>query len=136
MKITRDVISDVWPVYAANEASADTRALVDDFLANDPEFARTLRTAVELPAVTVSPSDEQERKAFTRTRDLVRGGRGLRGLRLIALVFTVFAFKRLLTDVAWVHPPTLFIADATAAVVSWTVYALLLRWYRQRALRA
>jgi hypothetical protein len=135
MKITRNVISDLWPVYAANEASADTRALVDDFLSSDPEFARTLRAEVDLPAVAVTPSEEQERKAFTRTRDLVRGGRGLRGLRLAALVLTVFAFKRVIDDTAWVRPPTVFIVNATLATLLWTAYALLLRWYRERALR-
>jgi hypothetical protein len=135
MNITRDVISDLWPVYAAKEASRDTQALVDEFLSNDPEFARTLRTDIELPPVTVSPGEEQERKAFTRTRDLVRGGRGLRGLRLAALVLTLFALKRIFTDTAWVQPPTVFIVDATLAVVCWTAYSLLLQWYRRRALR-
>jgi len=134
MKITRDVINDVWPVYAANEASADTRALVDEFLAGDPEFARTLRTEVGLPALAVSPAHEQERKALARTRDLLRGGRWLRGLRLVALALTVFALKHLVTDMTWVRPPRLFIADATAAVVAWCAYAALLHWYRRRAL--
>jgi anti-sigma factor RsiW len=40
MKITRDVIYDLLPAYFAGEASADTRALTDEFLATDPEFAR------------------------------------------------------------------------------------------------
>lgn len=43
MKITRDVILDLWPVYEAGEASADTRALVEAFLEEDPEFARLVR---------------------------------------------------------------------------------------------
>ena len=33
MKITRDVIYDLLPGYFAGEVSADTRALVDEFLA-------------------------------------------------------------------------------------------------------
>jgi hypothetical protein len=45
MTVTRDVILDVWPLYEAGEVSADTRALVDGFLAGDPEFARLLRRA-------------------------------------------------------------------------------------------
>jgi ferric-dicitrate binding protein FerR (iron transport regulator) len=40
MKITRDVIYDLLPAYFAGEVSADTRALIDEFLATDPEFAR------------------------------------------------------------------------------------------------
>ena len=40
MKITRDVVYDLLPAYFAGEVSADTRALIDEFLASDPEFAR------------------------------------------------------------------------------------------------
>ena len=43
MHVTRDVVSDLWPLYASGEASADTRALVDAFLAGDPAFAQSLR---------------------------------------------------------------------------------------------
>jgi hypothetical protein len=40
MKITRDVIYDLLPAYFADEVSADTRAVIDEFLTTDPEFAR------------------------------------------------------------------------------------------------
>ena len=40
MKVTRDVIYDLLPGYFAGEVSADTRTLIDEFLATDPEFAR------------------------------------------------------------------------------------------------
>lgn len=40
MKITRDVVYDLLPGYFAGEVSADTRTLIDEFLATDPEFAR------------------------------------------------------------------------------------------------
>jgi len=40
MNVTHDVVSDLWPLYASGEASADTRALVDTFLAGDPAFGR------------------------------------------------------------------------------------------------
>ena len=43
MNISREVINDLWPVYAAGEASADTRALIEEFFDRDPEFARILR---------------------------------------------------------------------------------------------
>ena len=36
MKITRDVIYDLLPAYFAGEVSADTRALIDEFLTTDP----------------------------------------------------------------------------------------------------
>src|SRR5688572_9265297 len=40
MKVTRDVIYDLLPGYFAGELSADAKALVDEFFATDPEFAR------------------------------------------------------------------------------------------------
>ena len=57
LNVTRDVVADLWPVYEAGEATADTRALVDEFLANDPSFAQTLRAAaaVQAPAVDGGP---------------------------------------------------------------------------------
>lgn len=45
MTVTRDVILDLWPLYQGGELSADSRALVDRFLASDPEFAGVLRRA-------------------------------------------------------------------------------------------
>ncbi len=43
MEVTRDVIMDLLPLYLAQEASADTRALVEEHLGNDPELARMAR---------------------------------------------------------------------------------------------
>ena len=40
MKITRNVIIDLLPLYMADEVSADTRALVDSYLVTDPELAK------------------------------------------------------------------------------------------------
>lgn len=39
MEITRDVIVDLLPLYVADEASADTRTLVEEYLQTDPELA-------------------------------------------------------------------------------------------------
>lgn len=43
MKPTRDVVVDLWPLYASGEASPDTRALVEAFIAEDSEFGDRLR---------------------------------------------------------------------------------------------
>jgi hypothetical protein len=136
LNVTRDVVADLWPVYEAGEASADTRALVDEFLATDPAFARTLLAAprLEAPAVKVAP--EAKLAALKRTRDLVHGNAWLRGLRLFALVITVFAIKRILDDTSWDVSPRVFIADATIATISWTAYGVFVNRYRKRSLRA
>ena len=134
--MTRDVVTDLWPLYEAGEASADTRALVDDFLAQDPSFAAALRGGLQLPKVEAQMSQATEVQALRRTRDLVRGGGWLRGVRLFALVMTVFALKRLLQEASWTGSPARFIGEAALAATAWTVYAVVLAHQRRRALRA
>src|SRR6185436_814969 len=71
MNVTRQVINDLWPVYAAGEASADTRALVEAFLGQDPAFARALQeqSAEPIPEQEIPrmPLD-LEAKALRRTQ--------------------------------------------------------------------
>jgi hypothetical protein len=138
MKITRDVVSDLWPIYEAGEASTDTRAVVERFLADDPEFAVTLRGAgrMTLPAAAVPSSSGAEARALKRTRDLVHGRGWLRGVRLFALVMTVFALKRLLQETAWTVPPARFIGEALMAAAAWALYSAVLMRERRRALKA
>ena len=40
MKITRDVIADLWPLYADGSVGADSRALIEEFLKEDPQWAQ------------------------------------------------------------------------------------------------
>jgi hypothetical protein len=89
MKVTRDVILDLWPVYEAGEASADTRALVERFLEQDLEFARLLQedggVRVLRPGPQALPQDA-EMQTLVRARQLVDCRRGalLIGLTLFA----------------------------------------------------
>ena len=55
--VSRDVVSDLWPLYRSGEASADTKRLVERFLAEDPEFARLLPSGGDLVVdrLTVPP---------------------------------------------------------------------------------
>ena len=135
LNVTRDVVADLWPVYEAGEASADTRALVDEFLRTDPEFAGTLRTTIAVGDPRIELQPEAKLAALKRTRDLVRGNSWLRGLRLFAIVMTLFSFRRIVADASWNVSPRLFIIDAVAALISWTTYFVLLNLYRRRSLR-
>lgn len=49
MRISRDVIKDLLPLYTAGEASADTRALVEEFLKDDPALAALVKAADDEP---------------------------------------------------------------------------------------
>ena len=74
MKITRDVISDIWPLYESGEASDDTRKLVDAFLQDDGAFAKLLRESPaslrkdELPPLT----RDRELKTVQMTKRLLQ----------------------------------------------------------------
>jgi hypothetical protein len=134
MKVTRDVISDLWPVYESGEATADTRAIVEDYLAQDAAFAATLRGGLKLPAMEAQMNPDSETLALKRTRDLVQGRAWLRGMRLVALVLTIFAAWHALADTTWTPSPRLFVFDTIAAAICWTIYTLGLSRERRRAL--
>jgi anti-sigma factor RsiW len=94
MTITRDVIADLLPAYVSGEASRDTRALVEEMAARDPEIgrlvaaARNERTdAVFQPAVSLPP--DLERDIVTRTRAVLRRRSWTLAL---AICFTCFPF--------------------------------------------
>lgn len=73
MNITRDVITDLLPVYLSGEASADTQTLVAEFLKNDPEFARLIH-ASDTALRDGSPTLAQDRELATlkATRSILR----------------------------------------------------------------
>ena len=94
MNPTRDLITDLLPAYFSAEASADTRALVEEFFAQDPEFERMARRlAAGLNAVksAVPPDqDDLEKRALMRTRTELRGKNISLGMVLAGLLAIVF----------------------------------------------
>ena len=54
MKITRNVILDLLPMYLSGEVSEDTRNLVDEYLETDPELDRIVKD----PASTGLPEPD------------------------------------------------------------------------------
>jgi hypothetical protein len=131
MTVTRDVVSDLWPLYASGEASADTRALVDAFLASDPAFAASLREsghvslcALEAPAL---PPDHD-----LMTLDLTR--RRLWGpgwMLFMAVLFSCFSGGRIVADTSFDVSPKRFLITAGIAVAFWIVFFVQL--WRNRA---
>jgi hypothetical protein len=128
-QVTRDVVHDLWSLYSSGEASEDTRKLVDEFLAGDPELARSLRDAPVNPLAACwapLPPDHQ-----LRTLDRVK--RRLRGypwLMQLAILFSAFAFGRIISDTSWDVSPRNFIITASIAAVLWIAFFVTL--YRGR----
>ena len=69
MKITKNVILDLLPLYLANEVSADTRALVEDYLETDSELANVAKklAPMEKPKEVPSPISQDDRLKAYRT---------------------------------------------------------------------
>jgi|SRR5262245_3080098 len=88
MRVTREVITDLMPAYLSGEASPDTRVLVEEFLAGDPELKRIFEQGSNetLNAIPLVLSPEHEKRTIDRARRLLR----LRSL-LIALTFFFIA---------------------------------------------
>ena len=128
MKITRDVVTDLLPVYTSGEASADTRAVVEDYFREDPEFASMVRAAADgpiMPVLTAPPValiDRTEKSALVRSRRMLRRRSWAMGLALLCtlLPFTI------------VHTETirfLMIRDEPRSAVLFVVAAGLWAWY-------
>ena len=74
MEITRNVILDLLPLYLADEVSADTRTLVEQYLETDPELARVAErsAALELaPDVPVPLTREDRMEAYREAKRLM-----------------------------------------------------------------
>jgi len=74
MRVTRDVIQDLLPLYLADEVSGDTRTLVEEYLETDPEFANELRDLAEtgFPGdVPVPLTKEDQMEAYKEARRLI-----------------------------------------------------------------
>jgi len=92
-EVTRNVVRDLWPLCQSGDASSDSRALVDTYLATDAEFATTLKEIANMntamPGITLSPDAERrmldDARDRARTRLLVIGG-SIAAAAVIALV--------------------------------------------------
>ena len=65
MNVTREVVTDLLPIYFSGEASGDTKVLVEDYFRQDPDFeriARSVATPLETlrAAAPIAASPEKE----------------------------------------------------------------------------
>jgi hypothetical protein len=125
------LVSDLWPLYTSGEAIADTRTFVDDFLAQDPEFARMLDESQGAPLQHLVdrpplPPDHEMKTLALITPRLA----GPPQLLLLALVFSGLAFGRIVSDTSFDVSPRAFIATAAVAACFWL--AFLVKLFRGR----
>jgi hypothetical protein len=139
MKVTRDVITDLLPLYFAQEASTDTRALVEGFLQQDPEFARLAKERPdrflpnEIPS-TLNPEDEMA--TLERTKRLLKVRSTLLGC---AIFFTLFPFAFTFDSsglqwLVWSKNPTEAVVVLGIAGLLWVGYSAMKRRLRATGL--
>ena len=103
MKITRNVLNDLLPVYLSGEASPDTCALIEESLRSDPDFARLVEAQKKdltnqddlLKGRMVSLAPDRELQTLGRTKAMLERRKWLMAL---ALMFTVFPFSFMASD--------------------------------------
>ena len=124
MTITRDVVVDLLPLYAAGEASADSRAAVEQFIAQDATLAALLRAlqSAEGSDEDAALPDSLERDTVNRARRVIRRRSWIFGVAIFCslLPFT-FAFDggRIVF---------FMLRDQPASVWSWAAAAVL--WWK------
>jgi glycerol uptake facilitator-like aquaporin len=129
MKLEREVIVDLLPAYFSGEASAATRALVEEYFREHPDFEQSARKAgnsLETLKVVPRPLDaEKEKLAFERAR-MVTEARS--SFLWMAILFTVMLFLFRIHDhkIVWVFwggkDSFPGIAFSAVAVFLWLMY--------------
>ncbi len=140
MRLSRDVIVDLLPVYMSGDASDATKAIVDDYLRSDPDLAAQVRagTALRFDApASGAPSPALEAQALeVRALQIAR-----RRLALMRWLFGLACFSSAISlgievrrdnghvDVALLlmRYPRTMIAPAIIALALWIAYFALRR---------
>lgn len=95
MEITRNVILDLLPLYLADEVSADTKVLVENYLETDPELANVAKQlgSMEKPRdIPVPLSQDDEMKAYRKARQRQLLYSIILAGVLSVLIISIFAF--------------------------------------------
>jgi ferric-dicitrate binding protein FerR (iron transport regulator) len=125
MNVTKDIINDLLPLYAANECSGDTRALVEEYLQQNPRQAEELRRIMNTPLPGAVPPAKNlaETHSFREARR--RLGRR-NWLMAPAIFFSLAPFSFLYTEgrLWWFlrDAPWSALVYAAIGVVFWILY--------------
>jgi hypothetical protein len=139
MKITKNVVMDLLPVYLSGEASPDTKDLIGEFLRQDPELAivveaqkREFDRQQELLEPGGAPSADHELRTLARTRSLMERQKWLMALALMltALPFSCAFDGGRLTFMIVRDQPWLAVFSWFGAVIFWIQYFIIRRRLR------
>lgn len=135
MHITRNVILDLLPLYLANELSDDSRALVEEFLATDPQLASLAEQASQtmtLEPITIPLTKDDEMKSFERTKRLLFQKNLFLALAIfVSLSLLAFRFNE--TGIVWLWQEAQGMVGGliVAAALLWVAFASVTYQLRQ-----
>lgn len=126
MKVSRDVIIDLLPLYLAGEASEDSRRLVEHFLAEDPALTKLVEQA-KLDkwnsGIPVPLQKEDEMKSFEKTKSLLFQQKLFLALSVgTTLLFIAFRFDENGVEWLWANSPQLGGAVFMVAALFWIAF--------------
>ena len=135
MNVTREVITDLLPIYFSGEASSDTKSLVEEYFRANPDFERVARSAgtpldTLQRAAPVAAGSEKEKRDLESVRCGLDRRKWLFGLSLF-LTLTPLSFY-------FTHGHAAFLIggdflweaafDWSMAALFWFLYFARLRW--------
>ena len=129
MTISRNVITDLLPLYVSGECSEDSKALVDAYLRDHPDVRRELKTLADASTRPLPPLGETtELKALAQTRKLLRSRSYVMAA---AIFFSIVPFSFLYTNgrFYWLaqEAPGSVAIYSTLAVLAWIGYVVIKR---------
>jgi hypothetical protein len=126
MNVTREVVTDLLPVYFSGEASGDTKVLVEDYFRQDPDFERMARTAAT-PLETLRAAAPIAASSQKEKRDLESVLWGLRRRQWLFGVSLFLTLAPLSFDFTHGHIVSLMVRDAPWRAFQWSLAAAL--WF-------
>jgi hypothetical protein len=135
MNVTREVVTDLLPIYFSGEASGDTKVLVEDYFRQDPDFERIARGAATplttlRAAAPIAAGPEREKRDLQSVLWGLRRRTWLFGVSLfLTLAPLSFDFTRgHIVSLIFRDSPWHAAFDWSQAAVLWFLYFARLRW--------
>ena len=126
MNVTREIVKDLLPLYVAGEASAESRAAVEEWLRTDPELARLAAELAEdgEPSARQGVTPAAGQAALLETKALLRRRSWLLALALfmtgVPFIFSIDSSGLrywMLRDA-----PLMAAVNACSAIALWIAY--------------
>ena len=131
MNITRNVITDLLPLYDSGECSDDTKLLVEDFLKKNPDFKQQAKQFSQNPFPSHIPQNlnkEDKMKSLLKTRRLLKWRSYLMGFAIFFSCAT-FSFVYDQRNIHWIVLSSLnaTLFYGTLGIGFWITYFIIKR---------